>query len=171
MDRDGFIKFKYDGNNGVGQLEAEELIIQLTNSIRNYTGEEGTERCQFGQGGFTVNAPGGRCTHVATWKSVNGFAFYWCQLHRHNGNVRLEAPQRKSEHVEKNTDLELIKLLYGMLEKAHAKLAEPCNVFFSQHGKPIAFDICMGEAYQESAMCEEMCKVLSVAAPVVKGTK
>lgn len=46
--------------------------------------------------------------------------------------------------------------LQGLLRELHAKLSEKCNVFFEQDGKPIDILTDLGEAYQESALCEKV---------------
>jgi hypothetical protein len=58
---------------------------------------------------------------------------------------------------------EQVKPLVEALQMLHAKMSEECNVFFEQDGKPI--DICtdLGEAYQESELCEKTCDALSSA--------
>jgi HD-GYP domain-containing protein (c-di-GMP phosphodiesterase class II) len=57
--------------------------------------------------------------------------------------------------------------LRGALEQCHAKMSEECNVYFEQDGKPIDICIDLGEAYQESSLCEQVYAALHNPVPSV----
>lgn len=54
----------------------------------------------------------------------------------------------------------VMRAMADALKAIHDHNSESCNVFFEQDGNPIGVSCDLGEAYQESDICDNICKAL-----------
>lgn len=77
-----------------------------------------------------------------------------------NAQQVVYVPFRESESLKSR-----VEQLKSALQKHHDHHSESCVVYFEQDGKPIEISVDLGEAYQDSDLCELTCRALARAIP------